>query len=513
MASQRRGASLASHTRAATPAPSTEGRLMSRDRRHRPMTLGLAASAVLAVTTGCTSPATPIEGLSTFEVSILAVNGAAPPPVDAPLPANRGDRLDTWSFRVEARDPYGAPLATDGWVRLSVRPGAVASVSAETARGRSLPLVGGVAEGDVLVTAVYGNARLWVEDLGYEPDDDLGSPPACTNVIDDDGDKRPDYPQDPGCEAADDESEAPGTYAAGASEAVHYDLPRIVDIQGEGTSTPYKFQAVQVKTSSPQHVVVTRVSSDGFYATDLADQATGYNHIYAFNFSTPPGMRVCDRLTYLAGTANEFFGGSQVSFPSYFLQFPYQGVEPCQVPEPALLDAATIGSQTAMERQESGLVRIEGFHVAQNFGPGKAINNVFTPEASNCDLNDDGQIDFENPAEASCSNQCSANPECSEWISFAARGNYKVSNNGTMMQINTGTVPEFDPVSFRGQPLDVVTGTLRNFSGGSLNWTIETRCPDDLVCTVSSACREQVMPSTEACVRLRTLEDNDEGSN
>ena len=49
-------------------------------------------------------------------------------------------------------------------------------------------------------------------------------------------------------------------------------------------------------------------------------------------------------------------------------------------------------------------------------------------------------------------------------------------------------------------------------SGGSLNWTIETRCPDDLACG-RVGCVAQALPSDKACVRLRTEEDNDQGTN
>ncbi|HSN99825.1 MAG TPA: hypothetical protein VLS89_16125, partial [Candidatus Nanopelagicales bacterium] len=127
---------------------------------------------------------------------------------------------------------------------------------------------------------------------------------------------------------------------------------------------------------------------------------------------------------------------------------------------------------------------------------------------SNCDLNDDGQVDFESPTEGPCSDQCTQNPECSEWTSYSARGNYKVSNGQSMIQINTGTVGGFDPTSHRGEVLDFVTGTLRNFSGGFLNWTVETRCTDDLVCQYGG-CASSPKSSKEACVRLRTIGDNE----
>src|SRR5207244_2934288 len=106
-------------------------------------------------------------------------------------------------------------------------------------------------------------------------------------------------------------------------------------------------------------------------------------------FSAPPGMRVCDRVTYLAGTANEFFGYTELSFPSYRLDFVYDAKD-CAVPEPTLLDATTILSDGAMEKLEAGLVRIQGFTIARKFGPGLVKNNAPTVDASNCDLNGNG---------------------------------------------------------------------------------------------------------------------------
>ena len=81
-----------------------------------------------------------------------------------------------------------------------------------------------------------------------------------------------------------------------------------------------------------------------------------------------------------------------------------------------------------------------------------------------------------------------------------------------MIQINTGTASEFDPVARKGTMLTAVTGTLRNFSGGSLNWTIETRCPDDLLCQ-TPGCAKEDLPPTKACIRIRTIGDADQGTN
>lgn len=464
----------------------------------------------------CVSDGREIEGVSTFQVEVVSVNGLPPPSEDAPIPANLGDVDEVWEIAVQARDGFGDAIPFEGMVRVRVEPGAVQGIEGESASGRNLMVRAGQATGLARVTGVYGPARVWIEDLGYLPAD---SPElsACSDGAnnDPDDDVLVDFPADPGCAFADDDTEQGGTFAAGVSGPVAYALPRVSDIQGRGAETPFKFEGMEVNTAAPQHLIVIRVSSDGFYVTDIAEEGQGYNHLYAFNFRTPPFMRVCDRVDYLAGTVNEFFGSTQVSFPSFRLSFPIEG-EPCEVPEPTTIDAGIILNPIEMEKVESGLVRIAGYHVASNFGKNPAQPSeldpdvyVFAPDQSNCDLNDDGQVDFESATEGPCSDQCSASPECSEWTSYSARGNYKVSNGPSMIQINTGTVGGFDPTSHRGEVLDFVTGTLRNFSGGSLNWTIETRCTDDLVCQDSVGCVPSPKSSQEACVRLRTADDNE----
>jgi hypothetical protein len=475
-----------------------------------------AALGALCFVTACGDDPVPSGAASQFHVEITSVNGKPLPAANAPLPANRGDVKETWGFTIEARTPGGDLDPTfDGVVRLSTRPGAISKVTGEGAVGRNIRLKAGKVAGVVELTAIYGAARLWVDDLGYVPAK-LGTKPACSNGKDDDGDILVDFPADPGCAFADDDTEEGGTYAAGVSNAVNYALPKISDVQGNGPASPYPYESMEINADAPQRIIVTRVASDGFYVTDVnaGEQMNGYNHIFAFNFSTPAGMRVCDHVTYLSGTVNEFFGFTELSFPSFKLDYPIGDMGgTCEVPAPNLIDAAKLADPVAMEKIESSLVRVVGYHVAANFGPKPVVNNVFTPDSSNCDLNGDGQVDFTLKNEGSCSDACSKDPECSEWTSYSARGNYKVSKGPSdMIQIQTGTVSGFDPVANKGLPLDSVTGTLRNFSGGSLNWTIETRCPDDLACG-RVGCVPQALPSDQACVRLRTQSDNDQGTN
>jgi hypothetical protein len=86
-----------------------------------------------------------------------------------------------------------------------------------------------------------------------------------------------------------------------------------------------------------------------------------------------------------------------------------------------------------------------------------------------------------------------------------------VANGAGTILLDTSTVANFDPTANRGQVLTAVTGTLRRFSGGTLNWTLEVRCPDDLVCT-APGCVAAPVSSQTACVSLRTTGDPNQGS-
>jgi hypothetical protein len=477
----------------------------------------------LAGAASCIVEPEPMAGIQTFKVDVVRVNDVDPPKRSAPLSANTGKTNEKLSIEIVAVGTKGERVDFDKHVRISVEPGAVVGVidSKGNNTARNLKLRNGKASADVLVTAVYGETRIIVEDLGYKPSDP-GDTPECANGENDDTDLDVfvDFPTDTGCAFPDDDSEEPGTHAAGASEPIHFSLPTLREVQG-ASETPFPFEGLQVKADSPQLLVVTRIAKDGFYVTDLADQGRGSNHMFAFSFSTPPGLRVCDRVTYLAGTLAEFFGFTEMNFPSYEADPLFEGQEEkCLVPEPRLLDSADpemtdrpIANEQAMEGEESGLVRVKDFVVAGKFGPKESIDNEFGPEQSNCDLNGDGRVDFLSEAEASCSNVCNADPDCTEWTQFAARGSYKIHRGTTMIMVQTDGAPEFSPTSNRGTTLTSVTGTLRNFSGGSLNWTIEARCPDDLVCD-ADGCASEIKPPNEACVSLRpTEEDNDEGTN
>ena len=456
----------------------------------------------------------------------LASGTALPGPNDKPLTLSLGTPVEMVAD-IQARHSDGSlDKSFTGFVRISSDPGAVLDVNGQGATGRNAFVKDGVAKDQhVFVRNPRGATRLWVEDIGYAPADPF-KPPQCADGKDNDGDGLTDYPEDPGCAFANDDSETPGQFAAGVSGPIYFELPRLSDVQGHGASTPYPEEGVDVMTGDPAKVVVTRVAAQGFYASDITDTG-GYGHIFAFTFSTPGGIRVCDRVTQLSGTAADFFGFTELSFPSYEIQ-PWRNEKldgKCPVPPPKPIVSLTLADPAQMESIESALVRVADVTIGKDFGPELAVKNVFGPDQSNCDLDNNGSIDFATPGspEAACANACIANPDCVEWTAYASRGNYRVNlATGGSIQINTSAISGFDPVAMRGETLPDVTGTLRNFSGGSLNWTIETRCLDDLVCGSDATAQSQLacrtgpkapVASDTACVSPRTIYDPNEASN
>jgi hypothetical protein len=488
------------------------------------------------------------------------VNGNPLPTADSPLPPNLGVTDEAWAFSVEAHTPTGE-IATDfnGYVAITVVPGAVDVVTGTGANGRNILLQHGTASGVLHATGVYGPAQLWVQDLGYLPAP-MGKVPQCSNGLDDNGNGLIDYPADPGCYYADDDSENGGTYSAGVSPPVNYALPKISDVRGQAR-TPFPNESVQIAAKDPQWLVVTRVSESGFFVTDLSpfEVSNGYNSLYAYNFSTPANMQVCDRIVQLSGTANDFYGFTQLSFPSFQNTYtilgadggafdPHGGIPGCRVPEPTVLQPTFFTgdkntTSAALYPYEAGLVRLEGFTIATKFGSKLATNQTFGPGQSNCDFNGNGQIDY-TTSEGVCATTCDQDPTCSEWTAYASRSQYKVSygscsgstpacaslvgsaactgtagcdwnlSAATMILVNTSTVSTFNPVANAGATVDVITGSLTEFSGGTLNWTVEARCPDDLVCAASLGCTTQSpVPMYKACVAARTIDDNDQGTN
>lgn len=463
-----------------------------------------------------------------------------------------GSKLDPLPLIVDTPQPFrivvraldangNLDTSFDGFVRISAKPGSIDPIDSPEADGRSLHLTKGESpEVEVKLTNAYGPTYILADDLGYFPTDPLSSPPpACANGKDDDGDGRIDFPADEGCAFANDDLESGGGYSQGASSPIWYHLPRVADVRGlkcvaGGTcsgngATAYPKSQVFLDTGYHERadgppdfdfdLVVTRISSDGFYVSDIRDTRGGFNSIFSFNFNSPPRMRVCDRLKAFGGTANEFFGFTQIAYPTWIVEEWDPQKRPCLVPEPRVLTVDD-GTADALLPITGSLVRALALTgkievmVTPKFGPGKmpGQNGVFTPSAdagTDCDLNNDGSIDFTkgNPEEA-CATACSTDPECTEYSNFAARSTFRLtvrdieSNAAAAFQADATTSAEFKPLEMKGKPIKSFTGTLHYFSGGS-QFTIEARCKDDIVVDLNT----QPLPSDKACVFPRTFLD------
>jgi hypothetical protein len=485
---------------------------------------GIAAIAAL----GCTGSFERVGPGKRLVVRLVPPSNAGAPNKRIPLSLATPT---TFVLNVEALKRDGSrDDAFNGYVRFSIKPGTVTSVTHPRAAGRSVRLEQGLAENvGVAVVGAYGDSAIWAEDAGYVPVDPLGTtPPQCSDRIDNDNDGRVDL-SDEGCAAANDDTESNGSFATGATEILFFAYPRVADIRGVetgGGATPFPKQQIRIDAGyrSDTNVyewdtVVTRIAPDGFYVTDLGDKR-GFSSVFSFNFNPPPRMRVCDRLKSFGGTVTDFFGFTEVTYPTWTLEEWDPAKRPCLVPEPTLLTPTTMDA-TSLRRVTAGLVRVATqdnleVHVTKKLGRNKPAPPGYDPtdDATNCDLNDDGRVDFNRDPEKTCAAKCTADVECTEYSNYDARSAFrfvvtdKTTGDAANVQGNGTVSPTFDPVLLRGKPLRSFSGTLRFFSGGT-QFTIEARCQDDIVLELDRS----PLPSDKACVYARTISDNNAGTN
>ena len=518
------------------------------------------------------------------------VNAQSPRPVKV-------DGAEIFKIRVEALKIDGTrDESFNSFVRISSKPGSVDPLVGVGAEGRNVRVENGIsADVDVKLLNAYGVTYILADDLGYEPGNPFGeNPPACSDGFDNDGDGRIDFPADEGCAFANDTNEGGASFAQGASGPIFYALPRIAQVRGvacpvvgpcSGTGlTPYPKEQIQIDTgyrervdAPPQYlfdVVVTRISSDGFYAQDLYNDRqpsltnpitsgfTGFSGIFAFNFNAPPRMRVCDRLKTLTGTANEFFGFTQVSYPTWTLEEWDPAARLCLVPDPesiAPADALAADREAALLPKSGKLVRVRTkdpdpgkvvrdteVYITQKLGSGDAQRTragfVLGPDNTNCDFNKDARIDFGNDVmltpeqrtaqcndlnlnpmpgfcEGICNAACELDPECSEFSNFRARSTFRLNlrdANGvsSAIQADASAFAGFSPLQNKGRLIRSFTGTLHYFSGGA-QLTIEARCKDDVILELDrqpfgfdNRTDLKQPPPPLACVFPRTFLDN-----
>jgi hypothetical protein len=475
--------------------------------------------------------------------------------LENPLPV-KVSQTNTFTVNVEAQLPDGTvDTSFNGYVNLSIQPGTITDLTV-----RNEKLDAGRADNIVLpVEGVFGEAHIWATDLGYEPAaPNRVPPPQCADGIDNNNNGLIDYPADPGCYAPVDDTEDLGTYAAGVSEAINFELPRISLVRGynppttvDGNATSFPQQQISIDTgwrggqNYAFSTVVIGLTAAGFYVQDLQNDLSApplYGGLYAYNFSTPPFMRVCDRVQILSGTSSDFYGFTELNYPAWQLEYWDPMARPCLVPEPTNLGTADVVSSPRLWQIEATLARVQtagtlSVHIAHHFGPGDVpVSNdaaactaigetapCYLPDAthSNCDFDHTGKINYNDPAEsacaAACAGSCSLAPtdyECSEYSQYASQNDFELivedSSNGSKGRIsaNAAAADGFNPAGAAGNTVRAFTGLVSYFSGGC-QFTLNARCADDVTyCSPQGACVENntlPLQSGNACVHPRSL--------
>ena len=359
---------------------------------------------------------------------------------------------------LEPKDAYNPPKVLDSGAYVYVKDGNIDNVKVE-------------------ISNAFGNTRIWVEDNGYLPPTAAGSTAECADGKDNNGNDMIDL-KDPGCLMANDHSEDGGTGASGVSDILYFVSPRLSDVQGHSQSTPFTHEEVDVTRG---FMVVTRITNSGFYVTDIED-TTGYNNMYVYSYHMPADLRVCDVVTDLRGTVSEFYGFTELNFPSWS-SIPWDEKRaPCYVGKPKLpvLQPSDIQNRDKMESLEAGVVRLVD------------VTTGDTPKL--CDLNGDGKVNYcsSDPSdpECQCSTTCTHDPYCTDSLNYKKYAQWaavihdtKGGNPTKVWVISQQAVPQFDPFKNGGRRhISSITGTLKEFQYlKPYPWIIEVRCPDDIV--------------------------------
>jgi hypothetical protein len=458
-----------------------------------------------------------------------------------------------FDIHIEAHLPDGTvDTSFNGYVNVEVQPGTITDLGKRNVQLQS----GQVDIAQLPVSGAFGEAHVWAQDIGYEPESPAANPPPqCSDGIDNNNNGLIDYPADPGCYAPVDNSEDLGEYASGVSETLYFQLPRIALVRGynpaangNGNATSFPQQQISVDTGwrGDQNyafsTVVIGLTAAGFYVqdlqNDLGSSAPGYGGLYAYNFSTPSFMRVCDRVQILSGTSSDFYGFTELNYPTWQIEYWNPAARPCMVPEPTNLSVDDLLNNNRLWQTEATLVRVQTagtrtVHVAKHFGPGDVqVDNArcltgetppcYVPDAthSNCDFNHTGKIDFNDPAESACADACAGScsaspfdPECSEYSQYASQNDFELvvddpnsMGGSARVQVNGAAANGYDPLAVRGQSVRAFTGLVAYFSGGC-QFTLNARCSQDIIQPQNPGDPTEPLASDVACVHPRTLSD------
>lgn len=333
-----------------------------------------------------------IKGPLTFEVTLENVDGGTP---EEPLPFSRVPRSLTFSVRAIDLDGNTATWF-DSEVALSFAPhGNLALGQAKTLRLTA----GQASHATVSVERLHGRSSLWVEDTG-------------TKTI-------------------------RGSYAVGLSKDICVDNPFLSDIQqtdSSGTSF-LKSNFVHVNFDA-RRAIVTGITKDGFYVTDVLDPENAFNALFVYTHSLPKSVSLGTEILFLSGTVDEYYGFTELGFPSY------QVGDTVEIPAPVVITPEMIANDLEMEKRESGLVQLLGGTV--------------------CPIG----TDFE---------------RYGQWAINLDPVNSCNGSKSLVNVVSTYTVDWFNPKEHVGKTIKSITGNLRQHTSARPMWIVYTRDKEDIV--------------------------------
>ena len=324
-------------------------------------------------------------------------------------------------------DRASEAYAYDGWVEVTVRPGTIESVLGATqttdAWGEEhwfVQAVEGEVDTQVSISSSFGDTRVWLAAVG-----DLEG-------------------------SGDDAS-----FATGVTESIPVQLPTIAQMQDVSeleiddpfTSSPMIGEFVTLRTED-REVVVTTLTTKGFWASDLGDAPGNYSGLFVYTFNKPEGVAVGDRLSLLGGGVQEYVGATQISFPLYEAM---EG-ETLEPPPASVLSDETLcaddkPNNEALEAFESSLVTVELGTIPADFKE--------TPPGTDSDL---------------------------DYAQFLEYGQWPIELPGgcRIYVVSNTTAPGFDPVAQAGESIGPITGMLSYVRAGGHKWMVLVRNPEDL---------------------------------
>lgn len=261
---------------------------------------------------------------SFIEVQLNGETGS----MDSPLPFSSAPV--SFSLSISTLDRNASPYPMNGNLKLNIRPGKLSA-----GIDPWIKVTDGTWSGEITFQSAFGPSRIWVTDEG---DKDVTS-------------------------------ERQATFATGISEAIYYNIPTIAEFNNiEDTETNHlegEFTEVRVED---RDVVVTVVSTNGFWISDLDDAPGNYSGMYIYTFGKPEDVYPGARLTKLTGGNQEYLGATQLSFPDYEIE---QG-RTLDIPDPAVLDDTSLCEPSTMESFESSMIAIKNATIPSSFSIGSS---------------------------------------------------------------------------------------------------------------------------------------------